>query len=93
MCVTRQNSNIFTRTSTTLLISFLLISLFVQNHDRKTRTSVFVLVATELLDDWEDAKDIGKYNKGDSRPRHLQGKGEYTGSVRQAWGFSLFGPM
>ena len=32
-------------------------------------------------------------NKGDSRPRHLQGKRAYTGLVRQAWGFSLFGPM
>ena len=32
-------------------------------------------------------------NKGDSRPRHLQGKGEYTGLVRQAWGFPLFDPM
>ena len=32
-------------------------------------------------------------NKGDSRQRHLQGKGEYTGLVRQALGFSLFDPM
>ena len=27
------------------------------------------------------------WNKGDSRPRHLQGKGAFTGLVRQAWGF------
>ena len=27
------------------------------------------------------------------RPRHLQGKRAYTGLVRQAWVFSLFGPM
>ena len=27
------------------------------------------------------------YNKGDSRPRHLQGKGANAGMVRQAWGF------
>ena len=32
-------------------------------------------------------------NKGDSRPRHLQGKGVNTGLVRQTWGLSLFGPM
>jgi diphosphoinositol-polyphosphate diphosphatase len=27
-----------------------------QNNDRNTRTSVFVMVATEMLDDWDDAK-------------------------------------
>ena len=32
-------------------------------------------------------------DKGDSRPRHLQGKGVNTGLVRQTWGLSLFGPM
>ena len=32
-------------------------------------------------------------NKGDSRPRHLQGIGVNTGLVRQTWGISLFGPM
>ena len=31
-----------------------------QNEERKTRTSVFVMVVTEVLDDWDDAKTIGK---------------------------------
>ncbi len=34
--------------------------MYLQNNDRKTRTSVFVMVANEMLDDWDDAKSIGK---------------------------------
>ena len=32
-------------------------------------------------------------NKGDSRPRHLQGKRAYTGWLDKLGFFSLFGPM
>ncbi len=28
--------------------------------DKKTRTSVYVMVVNEVLDDWEDAKIMGK---------------------------------
>lgn len=31
-----------------------------ENKDRKTRTSVYVLVVTEFLDEWEDSKSIGR---------------------------------
>ena len=44
-----------------IMTVFLIFQFWFQNDDRKTRTSVFVLVATELADDWEDAKNIGKY--------------------------------
>lgn len=33
------------------------------NEERKTRTSVFVMVVTEILDDWDDAKTIGRKRK------------------------------
>eukprot|EP00918_Siedleckia_nematoides_P068446 GHVU01149082.1.p1 GENE.GHVU01149082.1~~GHVU01149082.1.p1 ORF type:complete len:152 (+),score=27.05 GHVU01149082.1:43-498(+) len=34
-----------------------------ENKDRKTRTSVFVLCVTEVLDDWEEAVSIGRRRK------------------------------
>eukprot|EP00918_Siedleckia_nematoides_P070362 GHVU01153648.1.p1 GENE.GHVU01153648.1~~GHVU01153648.1.p1 ORF type:complete len:152 (+),score=23.11 GHVU01153648.1:246-701(+) len=34
-----------------------------ENKDRKTRTSVFVLYVTELLEDWEEAVSIGRRRK------------------------------
>ncbi|GAB6022267.1 Nudix hydrolase 3 [Chamberlinius hualienensis] len=34
-----------------------------ENSERKHRTSVFVLVVTEELDDWEDSKTIGRKRK------------------------------
>lgn len=42
-----------------ILILILLICL--QNPERKHRTSVFVLVVTEELDEWEDSKNIGNF--------------------------------
>lgn len=33
-----------------------------QNPERKHRTSVFVLVVTEELDEWEDSKSIGLFS-------------------------------
>ena len=33
---------------------------WLQNRDRMTRTSVYVLIVTELLDDWEDARTLGE---------------------------------
>jgi hypothetical protein len=35
--------------------------MIVQSEDGKTRTNVFVMVVTEMLDDWEDATAIGNY--------------------------------
>ncbi len=34
--------------------------MFAQSEDGKTRTNVFVMIVTEMLDDWEDATAIGK---------------------------------
>ncbi len=34
--------------------------LWFQNMDKKTRTSVYVMVVNEVLDDWEDAKIMGE---------------------------------
>jgi len=34
---------------------------WLQNRDRMTRTSVYMLIVTELLDDWEDARTLGEY--------------------------------
>lgn len=31
-----------------------------QNRDRKHRTYVYVLIVTEVLEDWEDSVNIGK---------------------------------
>lgn len=31
-----------------------------QNQERKHRTFVYVLIVTELLEDWEDSVNIGK---------------------------------
>jgi hypothetical protein len=33
---------------------------FIQNMERKTRTSVYAMEMKELLDDWEDAKIMGE---------------------------------
>ncbi|XP_018911489.1 diphosphoinositol polyphosphate phosphohydrolase 1 isoform X2 [Bemisia tabaci] len=34
-----------------------------ENHDRKHRTQVFVLIVTEELPDWEDSRNIGRQRK------------------------------
>ncbi|KAI0223147.1 Diphosphoinositol polyphosphate phosphohydrolase 1 [Lamellibrachia satsuma] len=34
-----------------------------ENRDRMTRTSVYVLIVTDLLDDWEDARTLGRQRK------------------------------
>lgn len=34
-----------------------------ENDERKTRTEVFILIVTELLEDWEDAKQLGRQRK------------------------------
>lgn len=33
-----------------------------QNRDRKHRTYVYVLIVTEVLEDWEDSVNIGKFD-------------------------------
>ena len=58
---------------------------------------VFVSAITQLLDLLMSCSMcyllMLSFIKGDSRARHLQGKRAYTGLVRQAWVFSLFGHM
>lgn len=38
----------------------LFLSLPSQNQERKHRTYVYVLIVTEVLEDWEDSVNIGK---------------------------------
>ena len=38
----------------------MLFVLSLQNQDKKTRTSVYVMIVNEVLDDWDDAKCMGK---------------------------------
>lgn len=37
------------------------VFIFKQNQDRKHRTYVYVLTVTEILEDWEDSVNIGKF--------------------------------
>eukprot|EP00914_Ancora_sagittata_P010783 GHVO01021045.1.p1 GENE.GHVO01021045.1~~GHVO01021045.1.p1 ORF type:complete len:157 (+),score=12.34 GHVO01021045.1:150-620(+) len=39
-----------------------------ENNERKTRTSVFVMWLTELLDDWDEARIIGRQRRWFSLP-------------------------
>ncbi|XP_074643347.1 diphosphoinositol polyphosphate phosphohydrolase 1-like [Tubulanus polymorphus] len=34
-----------------------------ENAERKHRTAVYILIVTELLDDWDDAKSLGRKRK------------------------------
>ena len=38
----------------------LLLLLLLQNPERRHRTSVYLLVVEELLQDWDEARDFGK---------------------------------
>lgn len=41
-------------------LTFFLFFLPLQNQERKHRTYVYVLIVTEVLEDWEDSVNIGK---------------------------------
>lgn len=41
-------------------INFFSFFLPLQNQERKHRTYVYVLIVTEVLEDWEDSVNIGK---------------------------------
>ena len=67
------------------------IALFIDNHfDECTLLQEKMMHRYVLIESHRKASVV---NKGDSRPRHLQGKVVNTGLVRQTWGMSLFGPM
>lgn len=39
---------------------YVMIDVFhLQNQDKKTRTSVYVMIVNEVLDDWDDHRCIG----------------------------------
>ncbi|KAK2918001.1 hypothetical protein Q8A73_004747 [Channa argus] len=40
-----------------------LLGIFEQNQDRKHRTYVYILIVTEMLEDWEDSVNIGRKRK------------------------------
>ncbi|XP_054632600.1 nudix (nucleoside diphosphate linked moiety X)-type motif 4a isoform X2 [Dunckerocampus dactyliophorus] len=40
-----------------------LLGIFEHNQDRKHRTYVYILIVTEILEDWEDAVNIGRKRK------------------------------
>lgn len=44
-----------------LLVGCYSVPFAFQNRDRKHRTYVYVLIVTEVLEDWEDSVNIGKF--------------------------------
>ncbi|XP_077372657.1 nudix (nucleoside diphosphate linked moiety X)-type motif 4a [Festucalex cinctus] len=40
-----------------------LLGIFEHNQDRKHRTHVYILIVTEILEDWEDSVNIGRKRK------------------------------
>ncbi|TNN24110.1 Diphosphoinositol polyphosphate phosphohydrolase 1 [Liparis tanakae] len=57
-----------------------------ENQERKHRTYVYVLLVTELLEDWEDSVNIGKAPRLFTR-RHRDRNGQSPLSVTSLPGF------
>lgn len=53
-------SSVFTWYVSEKEIHFFFFLLPLQNQERKHRTYVYVLIVTEVLEDWEDSVNIGK---------------------------------